>query len=453
MRPTNNSSRRQFLKTTGPLSLAGIVTPFLSCSRKSGTNRFANSLHRRARLLSTDVFISSPKQGTAVFGASYYTKLEGSDLMSVHRYTSRSDTVDVAFVRLSPDNGESWGDTVEWATKFDHPDGTGRRHPRGGYVDPATGKYLTVWTEGVLPSDDPLEGLKQWKLHYSVSEDGGLTRAVDEQIIHEGEAYGAKHHMPGITVGKNCLMIGDLGQRPLTRSDGTIMLPVQSSPVGPDGQYYNPGAGYTYTDCLMLFGKWRSDGRLSWTASERLEGDPNRSTRGLVEPTIAELSDGSILMVMRGSNDVRPDWPGYKWYSKSYDGGMTWTKARPWTYDDGTPFHSPSATSQLIPYSDGRLLWMGNISEENSKGNSPRYPIVIGEVDLKSGQLIRDTVVAIDNRKADESPHLTLSNFYVREERESGHLLLHMTRLFARDFRTDGSTDWTADSLLYRIEV
>ena len=132
---------------------------------------------------------------------------------------------------------------------------------------------------------------------------------------------------------------------------------------------------------------------------------------------------------------------------------MTWTKAEPWTYSNGTPFYSPSATSQLIPHSDGRLLWIGNISEVNSRGNRPRYPIVIGEVNLKTGLLIRDTVATINDRQPNESPYLTLSNFYVREERGSGHLLLHMTRLFAQDFRKDGNTDWTADSLLYRIEV
>jgi len=386
-------------------------------------------------------------------GASYYTTQKGSSLISVHKYMSRSDTVDVAYLRLSEDNGRSWSDTSEWATRFDHPDGTGRRHPRGGYVDPKTGRYLTVWTEGILPNDDPLEGMKQWKLHYSVSEDGGKTQIVNEQIIHEGKEYDATHHMPGITVGKNCLMIGDLGQRPLTRSDGVILLPVQSTPLGPNGEYFNPGKGYTYTDCLLLFGEWKPDGRISWTASERLAGDPNKTTRGLIEPTIAELEDGSILMVMRGSNDAEPDWPGHKWYSKSHDGGRTWSEARPWTYTDGNPFYSPSATSQLIPYSDGRLLWMGNLSKENPRGNSPRYPIVLGEVDRKTGFLIENTVSTIDDRKPDESPYLTLSNFYAREDRETGNLLLHMTRLFAQDFRTDGITDWTADSLTYRIKV
>jgi len=305
----------------------------------------------------------------------------------------------------------------------------------------------------VLPNDRPLEGMKQWTLFYSVSEDGGATEIVKGQIIHEGSGYNAVHHMPGIIRGKNCLMMGDLGERPMTRSDGIIMLPVQSSPAGPDGEYHNPGAGYTYTDCLLLFGRWKRDGSLAWSTSNRIAGDPNRTTRGMVEPTIAELDDGSILMVMRGSNDVRPEWPGYRWHSRSVDGGVKWTTPEPWKYTDSSLFFSPSSCSQLIPYSDGRLFWMGNICETNPRGNSPRYPLILGEVDRKSGLLAGNSVSVIDDRKPGESEHLMLSNFYAREDRETGHILLFMSRKFATDFRRDGTVDWTSDGLVYRIEV
>jgi hypothetical protein len=36
---------------------------------------------------------------------------------------------------------------------------------------------------------------------------------------------------------------------------------------------------------------------------------------------------------------------------------------------------------------------------------------------------------------------------------ETGGILLHMSRLFARDFRVGGKADWTADALLYRLDV
>ena len=397
-----------------------------------------------AKVVDCSVFVPSPRDGVGVMGGCYTTTLDGSKMVSYHSYTSRSDTVDVAYVRRSHDGGQTWSEPEEWPTRFDDDNGTRRRHPRGGYVDPQTGRYISMWTEGVLPNDDPLEGMMQWKLHYSVSEDGGDTDLVNEQIIHMGEAYDAVHHLPGVTVGKNCVMIGDLGQRPLTRSDGVILFPVQSTPTGPDGVYHNPGAGLTYTDCLMLMGTWDGD-RLVWTASERVEGDPTRTTRGLIEPTIAELSDGSILMVMRGSNDVRPEWPAHKWVSRSYDGGQSWTKAEPWTYEDGHAFFSPSACSQLIPHSNGKLYWMGNLTPENPTGNRPRYPIVIGEVSLETGCLMGETVTILDDRQAEDSERLTLSNFYAREG-DDGELWLYLPRFFQAS-----ESNWTTGLMQYHV--
>ena len=94
---------------------------------------------------------------------------------------------------------------------------------------------------------------------------------------------------------------------------------------------------------------------------------------------------------------------------------------------------------------------MGNICPHNPRGNSPRYPIILGEVDRESGLLIRNTVSVIDDRQADENERLTLSNFYVREDRETGELLLHLPRFFARHVSADSQERWTTDLMLYRI--
>ncbi len=323
-------------------------------------------------------------------GGSYYTTKDGLELLSVHSLTSRSDTVEMAYVRRSSDNGRNWSEAVAWPMRFAATSGMGRRHVRGGYVDPATGHYIQVWTEGVLPTDEPLEGMRQWKLHYSVSQDGGRTQIANEQIICAGDEYDETHPLPGVVIGKNCVMIGDLGEVPLTRSDGAILVPVQSSPLGEDGEYYNPGAGFTYTDCLLLIGHWQEDGRLSWSCSERVCGDPERTTRGLIEPTIAELADG-------------------------------------------------------------RLLWVGNICAENPKGNRPRYPLVLVEVDRQSGLLLRDSLQVLDDRQEGEHEMLTLSNFYARADRETGELLVFLPRFFSKTF--EGQERWTAPLMLLRVVV
>lgn len=406
-----------------------------------------------AKVIARTVFAAAPRPGVAVYAASYYTALRGGDLLSIHSYESRSDVADVSYQRRSHDNGRTWSAPLKVPTEFAGPGGKGRRYHAGGYVDPLTGRYVTVWNEGVLPTDDPLEGMRRWTLHYSVSEDGGLSEVVRAPIVHDGAEYDAQHPLPGVWVGKNCAMMGDLGERPLTRSDGAILVPVQSTPLGTDGEYYNPTGGYTYTDCLVLIGRWTADKRLAWTASQRVVGDPQRSTRGLIEPTLAELADGTLLMVMRGSNDRRPELPGFKWVARSCDGGYTWTPAVPWTYSDGEPFFSPSSCSQLVPWKDGRLFWLGNVTPGNPRGNSPRYPFVLGEVDRDTGLLIRERVGILDDRQPGEPENLALSNFYAREDRETDDLLLHMARPSAVGLLEPAGGIRTMDALQYRIAV
>lgn len=401
--------------------------------------------------LSREVFIPSPGPGIAAHAASY--DLDGAGrLLSIHGLMSRSDTVDAGFLRWSADNGATWSAATEWPTRYDAPGGTGRRHHRGVYRDPASGRLIALWTQGVLPQDDPIEGQWHWVLYHAISTDGGRSFGEPRQIIHAGAGYDSIHHLPGITVGKNCAMMGDLGERPLTRADGAILIPVQISRTGPDGEYLNPGPSFTFLDSLMLVGRWQKDGSLSWTCSEPLLADPAVSTRGFFEPTLAALADGRLLCVMRGSNTKAPKLPGWRWYSLSADGGQTWSPVAPWHFTDGGSFHSPSSCSQLIPWPDGRIFWMGNICGENPDGNGPRYPMVIAQVDPDSGFLRRDSLATLDDRAPGESARLTLSNFYARRDPLSGQLLLHLTRLFPKD-GAGGKLDWTADALLDRYAI
>jgi hypothetical protein len=97
------------------------------------------------------------------------------------------------------------------------------------------------------------------------------------------------------------------------------------------------------------------------------------------------------------------------------------------------------------------LFWVGNITPTNPNGNRPRYPLVVGEVDQTSGRLRRTTVRAIDDRRADDTEMLMLSNFWAREDRVTGEIVVHLTRLFAQS--EAAALDWTADAWLYRVPV
>jgi hypothetical protein len=154
-----------------------------------------------------------------------------------------------------------------------------------------------------------------------------------------------------------------------------------------------------------------------------------------------------LIVVMRGSNHRKPQLPGYRWISYSHDCGWHWTPPIPWTYTSGESFYSPSSCSQLLRHSNGKLYWLGNICRENPNNDLPRRPFYVGEVDQNTGLLNRDSLIVVDDREPGDDEILMLSNFYAREDRETHHIALHMTRMFA--FK-DG---WVGDAYLYRIDV
>ena len=391
------------------------------------------------------VFRASPRAGVAVLAYSFYTRRRGGDMISIEERWTRSDTVDAAYIRRSHDHGRTWTVPVEMRTFERRTDGTLRRHPRAGLVD-SQGRYIEFWLEGILPSDDPLEGLRNWNIYYRVSRDGGSTFGPDYQVIHAGAEFDARHPLPGVWTGKNCVMLGDVACVPIRAPDGRILLPVQITPLTADGNLYNPGGGYTYTDAAVLRGRWQGN-LLQWEMSDLIKGDPSLSTRGMDEGTLGFLDDGRLLMVLRGSNDRRPELAGHRWFSCSSDSGLHWTTPQPWGYTDGQAFFSPSSCSQLLRHSSGRLFWLGNITPTNPRGNRPRYPFVIGEVDRRSGLLVRDSVRTIDTLQSGENPNLSLSNFFAREDRRTGEIAVHLTRLFA------GSEPWSGDAYIYYVQV
>ncbi len=389
--------------------------------------------------ITREVFLRSPVPGSALMSAAWYTAKSGGEMLSVETRYSRSDTVDSAYYRRSTDHGRTWGTPVERKTSQKRPAGMWRLHPRTAVVEPSTGSFIELSVQGILPTDDPLEGMRRWNVFYRV--DG-----VDRQAIQHAPGFDAAHPFPGVYDGRSMVMLGDVASIPLVLADGTILVPAVTTPLDAAGKPYNPTGGYTYTDALVLRAKWRNGG-LEWFASQPVAGDPARATRGMDEPTLAQLPDGRVMMVMRGSNDRNPSLPAHKWISFSSDQGGHWTKPVPWTYRDGTGFLSPSACSQLVPHSSGRLYWIGHISDTNPRGNSPRYPIYLGEVDRENGLLVRESLLRIDDRQPGEDKILMLYGICAHEDRRDGRIALHMSRLFAFP------DAWQGDALVYRIEI
>ena len=134
---------------------------------------------------------------------------------------------------------------------------------------------------------------------------------------------------------------------------------------------------------------------------------------------------------MRGSNKhLDPTkYPGRKWISISKDGGKKWSQVSDLRFDTGEQFYSPSAFSKMIRSSKtNKLYWIGNISDTPPKGNAPRYPLVIAEIDEVNNALRKDTLTTIDARGPSDTAALQLSNFSLLEDRETKQLEIYLTR-------------------------
>lgn len=413
-------------------SAASLTTPSVRCEKPGRITR--------------EVFIETPAKGTSVLAYSFYTKPQGLEKMRLWGLRTRSDAFDMFYRSFSADNGATWSAPEKIEAVFKETEGVRRVYPAPGFVDPVNGRLVSLALEGLFPTEQSAEGIKNWYLRYRVSADGGRTWAVDEQIIQKGN-YTPRHPLDGVWIGSNCVSIGHMGNRAVRTRKGYVLVPVQIPPVDGERKLLNPGGGIRYYDAAVLIGTWRAD-RLVWDLSERVRHDPSLSTRGAFEPSILEVPDGRILMVVRGSNAPGLKKPGYKWFAVSADGGVTWGPLKNWTYTDGTPFFSPSSCSQLLKHSNGKLYWLGNITPHNPEGNLPTYPFVLGEVDPASLLLIRDSIVTIDDKQPTDDARVMLSNFLAHEDRKTGEIVVNMSRPFA-----GGATDRTSHAYIYRIRL
>lgn len=295
----------------------------------------------------------------------------------------------------------------------------------------APGKdWLLQLVESTRGIDDTNTGAMDYKLWYRVSMDNGKTYSELKPLIQQGEGYDYKHPIAGVYVGTNSFVFGGCI---VGASNGEILVPTFRWPLDENRKRLNPHGAYTYMESGVLIGKWTDDGSdVVWETGQFVRPTPEESTRGSDESAIVELkTPGHFMMVARGSNENKPEFPGRKWFSISKDNCRTWTKPVPWTYSDGEPFFSPAAQSTLIrSRKNGRLYWIGNISPKNPTANYPRFPLVIGEVDESTGLLIRDSVLSIDTRNADhDSEKMQLSNFRTAADPKSGNLLITLTRM------------------------
>ncbi len=397
-----------------------------------------------------EVWIDAPK-GACVWGSAYYCLVDRPRMMQLYGYESSSDRLDAGYRRFSEDNGRTWS-TPELLHTYEKKGEYVIRYGVGpAFLDREENRLLLFREESILKHDSVEAGFPTRRILYQVSQDGGKTFTPAMPIIERGNEFDITHPFKGVFIGKNSASIGGL---PIKTSTHEIILPLFMFVLDEKGKLYNPyreKGAYTFTYAVFLLGRWSKDPSIiEWESSQIAKIDPNISTRGLDEPTVAELDDKrTLLCICRGSNAGAPDLPGYKWMITSSDGGKTWSDVEPLRYSDGGELYSPSSISKLFRHSKGRLYWIANIVPSNPRGNSPRYPLVIAEIDERNLGVKRESVTVIDTRREGEAEFLQFSNFGIYEDRQNRDIVVTLPRLSVQR-ETD---DWTAPCMKYSITV
>lgn len=351
--------------------------------------------------------------------------------------------------RWSSDNGRTWSEpvSVQASNNVKH---AGVTVWEGGgpiVFDPTSKRLVQIWLRQIQ-----VGALYHCFSYSRMSRDLGRTWLSPIQMKYEdGPDFDPQQPLSEIFLDRN---EGYFGNNILVHLSGMLIHCLAHTNAAGDSK--NNSRPWRMGSRLML-GRWNAEREdYEWTSGAATETTPDQSARGLMEPEVAELKDGKLLVVWRGSDQgwdgTKSKEPGRKWYSISLDAGKSFLPVRAWTYDDGTPFYSASSIHRIIRHSvTDKLYWIGNINVGLPQGNSPRYPLLIAEVDETFVTLKKKTVTAIDDR--DPKSHdfnYQLSNFSLFENRETHELELFLTTYG----QVQGQDNWsTADSYRYRLQL
>lgn len=383
-----------------------------------------------------ELYREHPRPAAAAL-VSVFQNGPGLERMEIHAVEARDDVPSESKVRFSTSNGRSWSDftprpeTMTQKAGIEVWEGGGCK-----LFDVRSGVFVESWLRQIA-----IKGNYNCFTYLRYSRDGGRSWSEPKQLRYEeGADFDPSNPLKLEFLLKNQAYFGS---NILAHSNGTLIHPVAhaNAPGDPenDTRAWRMGS-------LCFIGKWEADkGDYRWRAGKRVEISPEVSSRGLMEPEAAELKDGRIFVVWRGSNTAKT--PGRKWFSVSNDGGETLAPPDELHYDDGSRFYSPSSYHRMIRRSrDGKLYWIGNICPEPPNANLPRFPLVIAEVDETIPALRKKTVTAIDDRNKDQGPDVQFSNFSLLENRETGEFELWLTT-----YGEDTSNVYTSDCYHYVV--
>jgi arylsulfatase A len=336
--------------------------------------------------------------------------------------------------RVSHDDGQTWSPLTPLPSLVTFPDKASIIDWKFcGIYDPASERHVSLAIHHVR---DMRQGPPRRIYNHSLirlSYDDGKTFGPPHMLRNEGGADFDPEDLlnPDYLENNN----GYPGQSIFRHSNGSLIIPVTNSRIPADvedaplGRTVWPTKGTIGSHCFV--GRWNKDKQAyDWQAGKPAWLLRETAYNGLLEADVAELTDGRVLIVWRVTR--YKDSPACKYYGVSSDGGLTFTKPRPFTYSNGANFFSTSTFHRLFRSSKTKkLYWIGNIAPEKpTNAGHPRYPLIIGEIDEETLGLKKETVTEVDTRHEGEGKMLQLSNFWIIEHSKTHELEVYLTRLY-----------------------
>lgn len=368
--------------------------------------------------------------------------------------------------RISEDNGHTWSEWIpipqnDGLVQGQYTLSGGPTQFGCGQYDPVSGLLIKDVFQRIFRKAPQIALQEIWKGNRYFCDHGFYQLSADNGRSW-GEAYQLKYEegpdFDPADWGKNeWFSFNQMykGNKPIVLKNGTVVISATVPVLFNDAEDMKYPTFDNYKDgcvagAMCFIGKWnKEDQNYRWKKSNSVFLPRQVSSRGLYELELSEFTNGCLLLIMRGSNeslDITSS-PGRLWFSVSKDGGHTWSAIKDMRYDTGEQFYAPSSISKTIRSSKtGKLYWVGNISNVPPRGNSPRYPLLIVEIDENGPSFKKDTVTVIDDRDPEhDSEHVQLSNFSLLEDRETQNMEIYLTRLGenADDWRNANAYKYT----------
>lgn len=368
----------------------------------------------RPKLLSKEIFLHHRDGRPHVTGFVTYIHTTKPILMHCSGVEDYSDGYDDYAISLSEDNGRTWTKPeVRWKSST-VPEGRMRYAEPAAFFD-AEHERLIVLIDHTLYPKDQLNVDTDYGLELNIYDTRRRKWTERRELKFPGQ------RTPAMSF-----------SFPIKARSGRLLFPGMRKTVDAEGKAIHFGKTWAPVDeVVTVIGEYGPRGELTWRLGQPLNIAPELSSRGLDENTLTQLADGRIAAACRGDNSAFPDKPGYKWLSFSGDDGGSWSAPVPLPATGGEPLQSGANGSAFFrSIKNGRLYWMGNLAlrGERPNGNWPRSPLVIVEVQDEPFALKRETIFAVDERNYNDSPRVQMSNFRFYQDRETGDVVIFLTR-------------------------